>query len=92
MTITEIILTIFIFVTCLKLISAILKKSIANRQKEVPYSTTYEKTVNEKVAPFIEIHLNKLQQLEKDQPEDSIDRLKEKIENFKYRNRFYDNM
>ncbi|WP_430908102.1 hypothetical protein [Maribacter sp. 2-571] len=45
--------------------------------------------VEEKISPFVEIHMEHMNQVVHTGTEESINRLKQKIERFKQRNRFY---
>ncbi|NHF61018.1 hypothetical protein FK220_016825 [Flavobacteriaceae bacterium TP-CH-4] len=46
--------------------------------------------IEEKVAPFVKIHLKHMEESQKTNQNQSISRLKDKVESFKHRNRFYD--
>ncbi len=89
-TMTEQIIVISALAIFLKVIYEIAKLGTVNIKKERAMENYNKKSTSEKIAPFIEIHLNNLQEFEKKQADGSIDRLKDKIENFKYRNRFYE--
>lgn len=89
---TEQIIVISVLAIFLKVTYEFTKLGTVNVKKERAMENYKKKSTSEKIAPFIEIHLKNLQEFEKKQADGSIDRLKDKIENFKYRNRFYKGM
>lgn len=48
-----------------------------------------ERTIDDRVAPFIEAHLSHMLKKEKHNNDSTVDRLKEKTDSFRLRNRFY---
>ncbi len=60
------------------------------RSVKITKKTVHEpRTVEHKIAPFVEIHMEHMSRHLPTASEDSIDSLKQKIEGFKQRNRFY---
>ena len=71
-------------------ISLMIVATLIRQSKLEELNTPRVKTNNHqnRIAPFIEIHKSFMEQ-PIETKEDSINRLKEKVESFKFRNRFY---